>query len=226
MTIVLAEDELLLRAGLTELLTRFGFTVCATVEDAPSLVAAVERHRPELVVTDIRMPPGFRDEGLRTALDLRADHPHLAVVLLSQYVEPDFAAELLESRGGRGVGYLLKDRVTDVGDFAAALHTTAGGGTVVDPEVVRRLLRRRHNPLSRLTPRERDVLALIAEGCSNPAIARRLHVTETVVSKHIGSVLAKLDLPPTNDVHRRVMAVLTYLQHGTPTELPRQAENR
>jgi DNA-binding NarL/FixJ family response regulator len=210
--VVLAEDEVLLRAGLTELLDRFGFTVCATAGDAPGLAAAVAEHRPDLVVTDIRMPPGFRDEGLRTAIALREARPELAVVVLSQYVEPDLAAKLLDSGAGRGVGYLLKDRVTDVGDFVTALRTAADGGTVVDPEVVRRLLGRRRDPLSRLTPRERQVLALVAEGHSNAAVARRLHISETVVGKHIGSVLTKLDLPPTDDTNRRVIAVLAYLR--------------
>ncbi|MBL7253050.1 response regulator [Paractinoplanes lichenicola] len=209
---VLAEDELLLSAGLAELLARFGFAVCATVGDAAGLVAAVAEHRPGLVVTDVRMPPGFRDEGLRAAITLRADHPELAVVVLSQYVEPGLAARLLDSGSGRGVGYLLKERVADLGEFEAALRTVAAGGTVVDPEVVRRLLRRRRDPIGRLTPREREVLALVADGHSNTAIALRLHISDTVVGKHIGSVLAKLDLPPTDDVHRRVMAVLTYLR--------------
>lgn len=210
--VVLAEDELLLRAGITELLGRFGFTVCATAGDVDQLVGAVAEHHPDLVITDVRMPPGFRDEGLRAALALRQTYPDLAVVVLSQYVEPDLAAQLLNSRSGRGVGYLLKDRVADLAEFAAALHTTLDGGTVVDPEVVRRLLRRRRDPLSRLTPREREVLALVAEGHSNSAVSRRLHITEPVVGKHISSVLTKLDLPPTDDVNRRVLAVLTFLR--------------
>jgi DNA-binding NarL/FixJ family response regulator len=217
-TTVVAEDEVLLRAGLTELLGRFGFAVCATAGDAPGLVAAVEEHDPQLVVTDVRMPPGFRDEGLRSALALRDTHPRLAVVVLSQYVQPELAAQLLASRAGRGIGYLLKDRVTDVGEFATALRSVAEGGTVVDPDVVRRLLRRRRDPLGRLTPRERDVLELVAEGHSNAAVARRLYISETVVGKHIGSVLAKLGLAPTDDINRRVMAVLTFLRAGPPAE--------
>jgi DNA-binding NarL/FixJ family response regulator len=212
--IVLAEDGVLLREGISGLLQRFGHTVVAAVGDAPAAVAAVEEHEPDILVTDVRMPPGFSDEGLAAAVALRAAHPSLAVLVLSQYVEQTYAAELLEAdaRGGAGVGYLLKDRVGDVEEFVDAVRRVAAGGTVIDPEVVRQLLRRRRDPLERLTPREREVLALMAEGWSNGAIARTLVVSEAAVAKHIGSILAKLDLPPAEDDHRRVRAVLAYLR--------------
>ena len=214
--IVVAEDGVLLREGLAELLQRFGHSVVATVGDAPALLAAVDEHEPDVVVTDVRMPPGFSDEGLRAAIALRDAHPSLAVLVLSQYVEQTYAAELLDAdpRRGRdaGVGYLLKDRVGDVEEFVDAVRRVAAGGTVIDPEVVRQLLRRRHDPLERLTPREHEVLALMAEGWSNAAIARTLVVTEAAVAKHIGGILAKLDLPPTEDDHRRVRAVLAFLR--------------
>ncbi|MBV2363900.1 response regulator transcription factor [Streptomonospora nanhaiensis] len=210
---VLAEDGVLLREGLSGLLERFGFTVAAAVGDAEELQAAVEEHEPDLVVTDIRMPPGFTDEGLRAAVALRRSRPRLAVAALSQYVEQSYAFDLLDSHGGRGVGYLLKERVADVAEFAASLRQVVAGGTVVDPEVVRQLLRRGRDPLSRLSEREREVLGHMAEGRSNGAIARSLFVSEAAVGKHISGILAKLDLPPADDdVHRRVMAVLTYLR--------------
>ncbi|NUT96702.1 MAG: response regulator transcription factor [Saccharothrix sp.] len=208
--VVLAEDGVLLREGLAGLLERFGLPVVAAVGDAEALLAAVAEHRPDLVVTDVRMPPGFRDEGLRAAVALRRDHPGLPVVALSQYVDRGLAAELLDARGG--VGYLLKDRVVDVEDFAATLHRVATGGTAIDPEVVRQLLTRRRDPLDALSPREREVLALVAEGFSNTAIARRLVVSEAAVGKHVGNILAKLGLPPDDDTNRRVLAVLTYLR--------------
>ena len=214
--IVIAEDGVLLREGISGLLHRFGHQVVAAVGDAAALAAAVEAHEPDVVVTDVRMPPGFTDEGLRAAVALRAARPSLAVLVLSQYVEQTYAAELLDADtrrgGGAGVGYLLKDRVGDVEEFVDAVRRVAAGGTVIDPEVVRQLLRRRHDPLERLTPREREVLALMAEGWSNSAIARTLVVSEAAVAKHIGSILAKLDLPPTEDDHRRVRAVLAYLR--------------
>ncbi|MEV5753447.1 response regulator transcription factor [Actinoallomurus sp. NPDC052308] len=213
--VVLAEDGVLLREGLAGLLGRFGFEVAATVGDADALLAAVADHRPDLVVTDIRMPPGFTDEGLRAAVELRRADPGLAVVALSQYVELSYAADLLDSGDGRGVGYLLKDRVVDVEEFVAALRRVLDGGTVVDPQVVRQLLRRRRDPLARLSAREREVLGLIAEGHSNTAIARALVISEATVGKHVGSILTKLDLPPTEDAHRRVLAVLAYLRSGT-----------
>lgn len=210
--VVLAEDGVLLRDGLTALLGRFGHEVVAAVGDAEALCTAVVAHDPDIVVTDVRMPPGFQDEGLRAALALRTGRPHLPVLVLSHYVQQAYAAELLDTGDGTGVGYLLKDRVGQVEEFVAALERVADGGTVVDPEVVRQLLRRRRDPLERLTPREREVLALVAEGRSNAAIARRLVVSEAAVGKHIGNILAKLDLPPAEDTHRRVLAVLAYLR--------------
>ncbi|MEU6747187.1 response regulator transcription factor [Spirillospora sp. NPDC046719] len=213
--VVLAEDGVLLREGLVGLLGKFGFDVVAAVEDADALKAAVEEHSPDLVVTDIRMPPGFSDEGLRAAVELRKAHPGLAVVALSQYVELSYSADLLDSNDGTSVGYLLKDRVVDVEDFVAALRRVVDGGTVVDPTVVRQLLRRSQDPLSRLSAREREVLALIAEGHSNTAIAQILTVAEVTVGKHVGNILTKLDLPLTDDKNRRVLAVLTYLRSGT-----------
>ncbi|WP_243725992.1 LuxR C-terminal-related transcriptional regulator [Actinomadura rubrisoli] len=212
--VVLAEDGVLLREGLAGLLARFGFEVVAAVEDAKALKKAVAEHEPELVVTDIRMPPGFSDEGLRAAVELRKTRPGLAVIALSQYVELSYAADLLDSNDGVRVGYLLKDRVVDVEDFVSALRRVVEGGTVVDPMVVRQLLRRSHDPLSRLSSREREVLGLIAEGHSNAAIARQLVVSEATVGKHVGNILTKLDLPLTEDKHRRVLAVLAYLRGG------------
>ncbi|WP_425245453.1 response regulator transcription factor [Streptomyces sp. NEAU-NA10] len=210
--VVLAEDSVLLRDGLTALLTRFGHEVVAAVGDAGALLAAVAEHTPDVVVTDVRMPPAFQDEGLHAAIRLRAEHSGLPVLVLSQYVQRAYAAELLDSGDGTGLGYLLKDRVGQVEEFVDALHEVAAGGTVVDPEVVRQLLRRRRDPLARLTPREREVLALVAEGKSNGAIARALVVSEAAVGKHIGGILTKLDLPPADDTHRRVLAVLAYLR--------------
>ncbi|MEV6039902.1 response regulator transcription factor [Nonomuraea sp. NPDC052116] len=212
MRVVIAEDAVLLREGLVGLLERFGHTVAAAVGDAPALLDAVAEHRPDAVVTDVRMPPGFADEGLRAALELRQRHPDLAVLVLSQYVEQTYAAELLEPGAGAGVGYLLKERIGDVREFVDALDRVAAGGTVVDPEVVRQLLRRRRDPLARLTPREQEVLGLIAEGRTNASIAKELFVTEAAVAKHIANIFAKLDLPPAADGHRRVLAVLEYLK--------------
>ena len=212
--VVLAEDGVLLREGLAGLLTRFGFTIAAAVGDAEALLAAVTEHRPDLVLTDIRMPPGFTDEGLRAAVTLRERDPDLAVVAFSQYVERSYAAELLDSGDGRRVGYLLKDRVVDVEEFVATLRAVVDGGTVVDPQVVRQLLNRQRDPLRALSTREREVLELIAEGHSNAAIAAKLVVTEAAIGKHIGSIFTKLDLPPTHDTNRRVLAVLAYLRSG------------
>ncbi|MEU7482166.1 response regulator transcription factor [Lentzea sp. NPDC042327] len=208
MRVVLAEDGVLLREGLTGLLGRFGFEVVAAVGDAEALRAAVTEHGPDLVLTDIRMPPDFTDEGLRAALALRRDHPGLPVVVLSQYVEHRHAADLIDS--GDRVGYLLKDRVADVEEFVAKLRHVVAGGTVIDPEVVRGLVRR--SPLATLSARETEVLGLLAEGHSNAAIARRLTLSDAGVGKHVGNILAKLGLPPDDDVNRRVMAVLTYLR--------------
>ncbi|MGW3661101.1 LuxR C-terminal-related transcriptional regulator [Streptomyces sp. NPDC005151] len=203
---------MLLREGLIGLLSRCGHEVVAAVGDAEALVAAVEGHVPDVVVTDVRMPPGFQDEGLHAAVRLREQWPTLPVLVLSQYVQRTYASELLDSGDGSGVGYLLKDRVGQVEEFVDALHEVADGGTVVDPEVVRQLLRRRRDPLQRLTPRERQVLTLIAEGKSNGAIAKELVVSEAAIGKHISSILTKLDLPPADETHRRVLAVLTYLR--------------
>jgi DNA-binding NarL/FixJ family response regulator len=211
MRVVLAEDSVLLREGLVQILGRFGHETRA-VPDAPALIVAVAEDRPDVVVTDVRMPPGYRDEGLRAALELRRDHPGLSVLVLSQYVEQSYAADLLQTGGG--VGYMLKDRVGDVDDFLDGLERVAQGGTVIDPEVIRRLLsnRRSGSPLQRITDRERQVLELMAEGRSNGAIARRLVISEAAVIKHVGSIFMKLDLPPAPDDHRRVLAVLTYLR--------------
>ncbi|MET7734953.1 response regulator transcription factor [Streptomyces sp. NPDC005402] len=209
---MLAEDSVLLREGLIGLLGRCGHEVVGAVGDAEELLAAVEEHSPDIVVTDVRMPPGFQDEGLHAAVRLREGRPGLPVLVLSQYVQRTYASELLDSGDGTGIGYLLKDRVGQVEQFVNALCEVADGGTVVDPEVVRQLLRRRRDPLERLTPREREVLALIAEGKSNGAIARELVVSEAAVGKHIGGILTKLDLPPAEETHRRVLAVLAYLR--------------
>jgi DNA-binding NarL/FixJ family response regulator len=210
--VVLAEDSVLLREGLAGLLARFGHEVVAAVGDAAALREVVEDDRPDVVVTDVRMPPGFTDEGLRAAVDLRRRHPGLPVLVLSQYVETTYATQLLDAGDGSGVGYLLKDRIGRVEEFVEALTRVAGGGTVVDPEVVRQLLRRRRDPLGALTPREREVLALIAEGRSNAAIAARLVVGEAAVAKHIRAILQKLRLPEAAEDHRRVLAVLAYLR--------------
>ena len=212
--VVIAEDNLLLREGLAGLLDRFGFHAVAAVGDAEALKAAVAEHGPDLVLTDIRMPPSFTDEGLRAAVELRHNHPGLAVVVLSQFVQHRYATELLDSGDGRGVGYLLKDRIVDVEDFVATLRRVVAGGTAVDPQVISQLVRRRRDPLSSLSGREHEVLALVAEGHSNAAIARRLFVSDAAVGKHVGNILAKLHLPQTDDTNRRVLAVLAYLRDG------------
>jgi DNA-binding NarL/FixJ family response regulator len=212
MRVVIAEDSVLLREGLIGLLSRFGHEVPAAVGDAAALVDAVRTASPDLVLTDVRMPPGFTDEGLRAAVALRAEHPGLPVVALSQYVQHTYATELLASGDGRGIGYLLKDRVGDVSEFMDALTRVAAGGTVVDPEVVRQLMQRSRDPLRTLTAREREVLALVAEGQSNAGIARTLVLSEAAVNKHVGNILAKLRLPPTDDTNRRVLAALAYLR--------------
>jgi DNA-binding NarL/FixJ family response regulator len=211
--VVIAEDSGLLREGLARLLADAGLDVVAKVGDGPSLISAAEQHRPDIAVLDVRMPPGYRDEGLKAAIEIRRRVPNLTVLVLSQYVEERYSAELLES-GTRGTGYLLKDRVADVSDFVAAVRDVAAGGTVLDPEVVSQLLsrRRRDQRLAELTPREREVLSLMAEGRSNHAIARALYVTEGAIEKHVKNIFGKLELVQTDDDHRRVLAVLTYLR--------------
>ncbi|MGW4690896.1 response regulator [Kitasatospora cineracea] len=212
MRAVIAEDSVLLRIGIVKVLESEGYEVAAAVGDAETLLAAVEEHRPQIVVADVRMPPGFTDEGVRAALMIRQQWPDTAVVLLSQFVEERYAADLL-AKNTSGVGYLLKQRVANVDEFVEALQRVAGGGTALDPEVVAQLLLRRdRDPLHRLTPRERDVLALMAEGRSNTAIAESLVVSDSAVSKHINSILTKLDLPPAENTHRRVLAVLRFLE--------------
>ena len=212
--VVIAEDNALLREGLVHLLQRFDFEVVATAASAGELLEAATTHSPDVVLTDVRMPPGFRDEGLRAALQLRRRRPGLPVLVLSQYVEQAYATQLLAD-GEEGVGYLLKDRVGDVRALVAALEEVAAGGTVIDPQVVRQLLGRRHDPLRSLSERERETLALMAEGRSNAAIAEQLVVTEATIAKHVRSILDKLELPPSAADNRRVLAVITYLQHGT-----------
>lgn len=210
--IVLAEDGVLIREGIAGLLTRFGHEVVAAVGDADKLASAVSAHRPNLVVTDVRMPPGFTDEGLRAAIALRTAYPELAVLVLSQYIELTYAGELLDVASDAGVGYLLKDRIIDVTMLADAVRRVAAGDTIVDSKVVQQLLRRQRDPLTRLSEREREVLALMAEGRSNAAIARTLLVSEAAVGKHITNIFTKLDLPPAAADNRRVLAVLAYLR--------------
>ena len=211
--VVIAEDAALFREGLARLIESRGHQVACSVADGDALVAAVARHEPDVVVADVRMPPTHTDEGLRAALELRRTHPRLGVLVLSQYIETRYAARLLEDNAA-GIGYLLKDRVADVADFAAALERVAAGGTALDPEVVSQLVRssQQTEGLAELTPRERDVLALMAEGRSNAGIAAALVVTASVVEKHVASIFAKLRLPPSEADNRRVLAVLRYLQ--------------
>ncbi|MFT7866316.1 MULTISPECIES: response regulator transcription factor [Amycolatopsis] len=216
MRVVLAEDTVLLREGLRALLEGFGHEVVAAVGDAAALTAAVDAQLPDILVTDVRMPPGFADEGLRAAVELRSRRPGLAVLVLTQYVATTYAFELLESADrGRtgGLGYLLKDRVGEVREFVDAVERIAAGGTVIDPEVVRRLLRR-DRPLDRLTARERQVLALMAEGRANGAIAAQLGVSPAAVAKYIGAIFTKLGLAG-GEGHHRVLAVLTHLRNGS-----------
>jgi DNA-binding NarL/FixJ family response regulator len=210
--VVIAEDNVLLSEGLNLLLRSSGIEVVATAIDGTAFVAAVREHRPDVTIVDVRLPPTFRDEGLRAAIEVRAEFPRLPVLVLSQYVEETYAGELLADGGG-AVGYLLKDRVSRVDEFVDALRRVAAGGTVMDPEVVAQLLvrRRSHDPVATLSPREREVLGLMAEGQANGDIATKLTVTERAVHKHIGNIFAKLDLPPSDGGHRRVLAVLAYL---------------
>src|SRR5262249_34610421 len=212
MRIVIAEDAAILRDGLIQLLTDRGHDVVAAVGDGDALRAAVAEHDPDVAVVDIRMPPGFTDEGLRAAIAIRRERPNVGVLVFSQWVETRYAAELLATSSSGG-GYLLKDRVADVSEFVEALTRVAAGGTALDPEVVSQLLgaSRRADALAALTPREREVLGLMAEGRSNAAIARRLVVTERAVEKHVANIFTKLDLPPSGEDHRRVLAVLRYL---------------
>jgi DNA-binding NarL/FixJ family response regulator len=208
--VVIAEDNVLLSSGLELLLGRNGFRVAAVAADAESFLAAVDTHRPDVTIVDVRLPPTFRDEGIRAALQARRDHPELPVLVLSQYVEPVYAGKLLAD-APTGVGYLLKDRVSRIEEFIDALTRVASGGTALDPEVVARLLTHRGDPITALTDREREVLALMAEGHDNTTIATRLVITENAVHKHIGNIFAKLGLAPTDSGHRRVRAVLAYL---------------
>ncbi|MFC7550851.1 LuxR C-terminal-related transcriptional regulator [Plantactinospora sp. GCM10030261] len=212
MRVVVAEDLALLRDGLIRLLGAFDITVVAEVDNGPALLPTLLEHRPDVAVVDVRLPPTFTDEGLQAAIAARTEVPGLPVLVLSQHVEQLYARELLSDRAG-GVGYLLKDRVSHVSQFVDAVRRVAGGGTVMDPEVVAQLLARRdgEQPLGALTAREREVLGLMAEGRSNAAIGARLFITEKAVSKHINSIFGKLGLPPSDDDNRRVLAVLAYL---------------
>jgi DNA-binding NarL/FixJ family response regulator len=212
MRIVIAEDTVLLREGLTRLRADAGEDVEDAVGDAESAKASVAQHHPDIIVMDVRMPPSHTDEGIRAALALRRTHPDVAVLVLSQYVEQHYATELLAGDTA-GVGYLLKDRVADVGDFITAVRRVGEGGTALDPEVVSYLLARsrRRQPLDSLTPRETEVLRLMAEGRSNGAIAAELVVSDGAIEKHVSSIFSKLDLPPADTDHRRVLAVLRYL---------------
>jgi DNA-binding NarL/FixJ family response regulator len=215
---VIAEDSVLLREGLVRLLTDAGLEVVAAVEEPEALLRAVDEHRPDICVVDIRMPPTHTDEGVRAALVIRAQHAGVAVLMLSQYVEERYATDLIAS-DTRGFGYLLKDRVADVTEFVEAVRRVGAGGTALDPEVVSQLLvrSRRKDPLGALTPRETDVMRLMAEGRSNNGIAAELVVSEGAVEKHVSSIFTKLALPPAEQDHRRVLAVLRYLEGGEGT---------
>ncbi len=212
--IVIAEDSVLLRAGITRLLADAGDDVVAGVESGEALIDAVVAHQPDVCVVDVRMPPTFTDEGIRAAVAIRRDHPNVGVLVLSQYVEERYATELLAVGNNRGVGYLLKDRVADVREFVDAVHRVAEGGSALDPEVVAQLFARRRtkNPLAELTARESEVLRLMAEGRSNSGIADHLVVSAGAVEKHVNNILAKLGLSQTPGDHRRVLAVLRYLE--------------
>ena len=209
MRVVIAEDLALLRDGLTRLLEAFDFEVVEAVDNGPALLPALMKHRPDVAVVDVRLPPTFTDEGLQAAIAARTEVPGLPILVLSQHVEPLYARELLTDRNG-GVGYLLKDRISNVGQFVDAVRRVADGGTAMDPEVVSQLLAR-HEPLAVLTSREREVLGHMADGRSNAAIAAKLFVTEKAVSKHINNIFTKLSMPPSDDDNRRVLAVLAYL---------------
>ncbi|UQI43967.1 response regulator transcription factor [Streptomyces sp. HU2014] len=215
MRVVLAEDLFLLRDGLVRLLEAYDFEIAAAVESGPELTRALAELRPDVAVVDVRLPPSFTDEGLQCALAARRATPGLPVLVLSQHVEQLYARELLADGSG-GVGYLLKDRVFDADQFVDAVRRVAGGGTAMDPQVISQLLSRRERdrPMARLTPREREVMELMAQGRSNAAIADRLQVTERAVAKHTSNIFAKLGLPPSDDDNRRVLAVLAYLDRG------------
>jgi DNA-binding NarL/FixJ family response regulator len=210
--VTLAEDSSLLREGLVGIMERFGHDVIDAVADADALVESVSRTRPDILITDVRMPPGHANDGLRAAIRLRQRWPGLPVLVLSQYIDQSYASQLLDSADGVGVGYLLKDRVSAVVNFMAAVDQVVAGATVVDPDVVRQLIGRRHDPLQTLSRREREVLALMAEGRSNATIGALLHISDAAVNKHIGNIFGKLDLPTTTDGHRRVLAVLAFLR--------------
>jgi DNA-binding NarL/FixJ family response regulator len=212
MRIVIAEDSVLLQAGLIRFLTESGHEIVAAVADAVSLVAAIDEHRPDLAVVDVRMPPTMTDDGLRAALEVRSRWPEVAILVLSQYVEEQYATELISGDTG-GIGYLLKDRIAEVAEFQDAVVRVGDGGTVLDPEVVAQILARsrRQDPLASLSPREREVLGLMGEGRSNSAIARQLVVSDGAVEKHVSNIFTKLDLPPASNDHRRVLAVLRWL---------------
>jgi DNA-binding NarL/FixJ family response regulator len=211
--IVIAEDSVLLRAGLTRLLTEEDEEVVAAVGDAESLIDAVDRHQPDLAIVDVRMPPTHTDDGLRAALEIRGRWPAVGILVLSQYVEERYASELLAGDAG-SIGYLLKDRIADVAEFVEAVRRVGGGGAVLDAEVVAQILARsrRRDPLAALSPREREVLGLMAEGRSNSAIAQQLVVSDGAVEKHVGNIFMKLGLSPTEGDHRRVLAVLRWLE--------------
>jgi DNA-binding NarL/FixJ family response regulator len=211
MHVVIADDSVLLREGIVQLLTKEDFTVDAAVGTADDLLTAVDRHRPDVVIVDIRMPPTHTDEGLRAAARLRADHPDLGILLLSQWVHAGRALDLFRS-GGAGLGYLLKDRVTEIDDFAESIRRVARGGSVLDPDVVASLLTGGPHPLAQLTEREQQVLALMAEGRTNSGIAERLYLGRKTVESYVNTIFSKLGLTPTTDDNRRVLAVLTWLR--------------
>ena len=210
MRVIILEDNPILAEGLSLLLENSGFQVAAVATDADEFAKAIDEHQVDIAVIDVRLPPTFTDEGLRAAIEARRLRPGFPVLVFSQYVEEVYAAELLAA-GSEGVGYLLKDRVSRVDEFLEAVRRVAGGGTVLDPEVVSQLMVKRSSPLDRLTPREREVLALMAEGLGNVAIGEKLVISDGAVHKHVGNVFLKLDLPPTDSGHRRVLAVLAYL---------------
>jgi DNA-binding NarL/FixJ family response regulator len=214
--VVVADDHVLLRRGVVSMLESQGFDVVGQAGDADELTRKVGAHRPDVAIVDIRMPPTNTDDGLRAAVEIRHAHPDVGVLVLSQYIEADYALELIGA-DARGVGYLLKDRISDIEEFADAIRRVADGGSVLDPEVVRWMLGRQRetSALAELTPREREVLGLLAEGCSNEGVARRLFITQRAVEKHVTAIMSKLELPPEPEAHRRVLAVLAYLEDAS-----------